>query len=308
MMDSGCRWAFVLADGVFGGSGRGCMEQEAQVWFNGVLREADRVNLSPFDHGVTVGNGIFETLIAYEGVPFAFRRHHERLMKSAAVMGLSVPTLSILQDAAGAVIAANGLEDAPARVRITVTGGPSPLGSERGTAGTTVMVAATPAPFLGDSEDVWVVPFTRNEGGALAGVKSTSYGENVVALTHAKDRGAGEAVLANTKGELCEGTGTNVFVVDGDGVVTPPLESGCLAGVTRQLVLELCEQEGIPAREESLPVEALRLASEAFLTSTTREVQPISAVDGMAMLAVPGALTARLAKAFRNLASSNVDP
>ena len=284
------------------------MEQEAQVWFNGVQREADRVSLSPFDHGVTVGNGVFETLIAYEGVPFAFRRHHERLMKSAAVMDLSVPTLPILRDAVASVLAANDLEDAPARVRITVTGGPSPLGSERGTAGTTVMVAATPAPFMGDSEDVWVVPFTRNETGALKGVKSTSYGENVVALTHAKDRGAGEAILANTKGELCEGTGTNVFVVDGDGVVTPPLECGCLAGVTRQLVLEICEREGIPAREEAMPVEALRLASEAFLTSTTREVQPISAVDGMAMLAVPGELTARLAKAFRALAEANMDP
>ncbi len=284
------------------------METESQVWFNGVLRDADRVSLSPFDHGVTVGNGVFETLISYEGTPFAFRRHHERLVRSAAVMDLSVPVIQILRNAAVAVIAANGLEEEPARVRITVTGGPSPLGSERGTAGTTVIVAATPAPFMGEAEDVWVVPFTRNENGALKGVKSTSYGENVVALTHAKDRGAGEAILANTKGDLCEGTGTNVFLVDGDGVVTPPLECGCLAGGTRELVLELCAREGIPAREEVLPVEALRLASEAFLTSTTREVQPISSVDGMAMLSVPGELTARLAKAFREMAEADVDP
>jgi branched-chain amino acid aminotransferase len=284
------------------------MESECQVWFNGVLREADRVSLSPFDHGVTVGNGVFETLIAYEGMPFAFRRHHERLVRSAAVMDLSVPVAGILRDAVEAVITANALAETPARVRVTVTGGPSPLGSERGTAGTTVMVAATPAPFMGDAEDVWVVPFTRNENGALAGVKSTSYGENVVALTHAKDRGAGEAILGNTKGDLCEGTGTNVFLVDGEGVVTPPLESGCLAGVTRALVLELCEREGIPAREETLPLEALRLAREAFLTSTTREVQPISSVDGMAMLAVPGEMTARLARAFRNLVEETMDP
>jgi branched-chain amino acid aminotransferase len=284
------------------------METEGHVWFNGVLREADRVSLSPFDHGVTVGNGVFETLIAYEGMPFAFRRHHERLTRSAAVMGLSVPVAGILRDAVEAVIGANALQETPARVRITVTGGPSPLGSERGTAGTTVMVAATPAPFMGDAEDVWVVPFTRNENGALAGVKSTSYGENVVSLSHAKDRGAGEAVLGNTKGDLCEGTGTNVFLVDEDGVVTPPLKSGCLAGVTRALVLELCEREGIPAREETLPLEALRLAREAFLTSTTREVQPISSVDGMAMLAVPGEMTERLAKAFRDLVEEDMDP
>lgn len=285
-----------------------CMETESQVWFNGALRAADRVTLSPFDHGVTVGNGVFETLIAYEGIPFAFRRHHERLMRSAAVMDLPVPVPQILRDAAISVIAANGLEEQPARVRITVTGGPSPLGSERGSAGTTVMVAASAAPFMGEAEDVWVVPFTRNENGALVGVKSTSYGENVVALTHAKDRGAGEAILGNTKGGLCEGTGTNVFVVDEDGLVTPPLESGCLAGVTRALVLELCAREGIPVREEALPLEALRRASEAFLTSTTREVQPIASVDGMAMLAVPGELTDRLRRAFREMAASDVDP
>ena len=284
------------------------MEGEPQVWFNGVLREAGRVSLSPFDHGVTVGNGVFETLIANEGIPFAFRRHHERLVRSAAVMDLSVPVLQILRDAAMAVVAANGLEDEPARVRITVTGGPSPLGSERGSAGTTVMVVATAAPFMGASEDVWVIPFTRNENGALVGVKSTSYGENVVALTHAKERGAGEAILGNTKGELCEGTGTNVFVVDEDGLVTPPLESGCLAGVTRALVLELCAREGIAVREEAMTLEGFRRAGEAFLTSTTREVQPIASVDGMAMLAVPGDLTARLQRAFRELAASEVDP
>ena len=170
------------------------------------------------------------------------------------------------------------------------------------------MVAATAAPYMGESEDVWVVPFTRNENGALVGVKSTSYGENVVAMTHAKERGAGEAILLNTKGELCEGTGTNVFVLDEDGLVTPPLESGCLAGVTRGLVLELCEKEGIPVREETVPLKRLRRTSDAFLTSMTRVVQPISSVDGMGLLSVPGEITARLQAAFRGLVETDMDP
>ncbi len=161
---------------------------------------------------------------------------------------------------------------------------------------------------MGEVGDVSVVPYTRNETGALAGLKTTSYGENVVALSFAKERGAGEAIFANTRGELCEGTGTNVFIVlDGD-LITPPLEAGCLAGVTRALVLEICEKEGIPVSEKAVPITALHQSSEAFLTSTTREVQPIGKVDGMELPNVPGEVSSRLRAAFRALAEAAVDP
>ena len=129
------------------------------------------------------------------------------------------------------------------------------------------------------------VPWPRNERGALAGLKTTSYGENVVMLAHAKARGATEAVMANIAGHLCEGTGSNVFyVVDGE-LRTPTLKSGCLAGVTRGLVLEW-----YGGREVDEPIDVVRQASEVFLASTTRDVQPVSAWDDVE-LPVPGPTT-----------------
>ena len=101
------------------------------------------------------------------------------------------------------------------------------------------------------------MPWTRNERSATAGLKTTSYAENVVALAHAKERGGIEAVFANTRGELCEGTGTNVFVVVDGELLTPPLESGCLAGITRELTLEWCRAEGLAVREQALPLSVL---------------------------------------------------
>lgn len=281
---------------------------EATVWINGSLRDAAEGGISPFDHGMTVGNGVFETMLSCAGTPFAFTRHHQRLQRSAETMGLSVGSREELRSACLEVLRANGLGECRARLRITVTGGPAPLGSERGEAGETTLVAASPTVEWGETEDVSVVPYSRNENGALAGVKTTSYGENVVALAAARAKGAGEAIFANTKGELCEGTGSNVFLVSEGLLVTPPLESGCLAGVTRALVIELCEKEGREVREKELPVSALARATEAFLTSTTREVQAIRAVDGVVLPDVPGEVTFRLRSAFRALAEGEIDP
>ncbi len=145
----------------------------------------------------------------------------------------------------------------------------------------------------GPTEDVCVVPWPRNERGAMVGVKTTSYAENVVALAHAAERGAGEALFANTAGNLCEGTGSNVFVVVDGRLLTPTLASGCLAGVTRALVLEWSD-----AQEADVPVGALAGAEEAFLTSTTRDVQPIRLVNGTALPAAPGPVTAAVMETF----------
>ncbi len=280
----------------------------ATIWINGSLRAADEGGISPFDHGITVGNGVFETMLSCAGTPFAFTRHHQRLQRSAGTMGLSVGSLEELRSASLEVLQANGLVECRARLRITVTGGPAPLGSERGEAGETTLVAASRTAEWGETEDVSVVPYSRNENGALAGVKTTSYGENVVALAAARAKGAGEAIFANTKGELCEGTGSNVFLVSEGLLITPPLTSGCLAGVTRALVIELCEKEGLVVREKAVPVSALAQADEAFLTSTTREVQPIRAVDDVTLPGVPGEVTSRIRRAFCALAGEEMDP
>ncbi len=273
----------------------------SQVWIDGVLCDEREARVSPFDHGLLTGDGVFETLKLYGGVPFAVTRHLDRLAHSCRGLGLGCPDPDRLRAAMAEVVAANGL--AEGRIRITVTGGESPLGSERGASGPLVVVAAGPLAPWPPATDVVVVPWPRNERGALAGLKTTSYGENVVALAHAKQRGAGEAIFANTAGRLCEGTGSNVFLSWEGRLVTPPLSSGCLAGVTRALLIERASAE-----ELDLPVSALADADEAFLASTTREVQPIRAVDGRVLGAAPGPLTTAAAATFAALVAETLDP
>ncbi|MGH9025049.1 MAG: aminotransferase class IV, partial [Acidimicrobiia bacterium] len=184
----------------------------------------------------------------------------------------------------------------------------APLGSERGRHGPTVIVAAAAMNAWPPVVDVATVPWTRNECSATAGIKTISYADNVRALTYAHERGGSEAVFANTAGNLCEGTGTNIFCAH-DGILrTPPLQSGCLPGVTRALVLELCARDDVPVAEADLPRDALPTADEAFLTSSTRNVQPIARVDGRQLPAAPGRLTARAADLFTELLREDLDP
>jgi len=277
-----------------------------QVCVNGELGPVDALRVSPLDHGLLVGDGVFETLRVYGGVPFAWTRHLQRLARSAAGLGLEIPEVATLRTWSEAVLAANDLTEA--RLRITITGGPAPLGSERAAVAPTVVVAASGLTPWPPTADVVTVPWPRNERGATAGLKTISYAENVRALAHAHERGASEAIFANTRGELCEATGSNVFLVEDGSLVTPPESSGCLLGVTRALVLELAEKLDIDAMETDRPLDALAAADEAFLSSTTREVQAIAHVDGAALPVAPGPLTTRLAEAFDALVALDVDP
>jgi branched-chain amino acid aminotransferase len=277
------------------------------VWWNGALAAASEVRISPFDHGLLVGDGVFETIRVYGGQPFAWRRHLDRLEHSARGLGLAVPDRAELRDAAERVLAANGLTEA--RLRITLTGGLSPLGSERGEAEPTVLLAASAADRGARATTVAMAPWARNERGATAGLKTISYAENVRALTYARERGATEALLVNTHDDLCEATGSNLFLVH-DGVVrTPPASAGCLLGVTRALVLELCPTIGFVAEEVPLLAHALDDADEAFLTSTVREVQGIAEIaDGRRFEGAPGPITRALADAFEALVARTLDP
>ena len=164
-------------------------------------------------------------------------------------------------------------------------------------------MAAAPLVPWPPTVDVVMAPWPRNERSATAGLKTISYADNVVALAHARARGAGEAVFPNSAGRLCEGTGTNIFVAIGGRLLTPPLSSGCLAGVTRELLLEA----GV-AGEEDLEASALARADEAFLTSSTREVHPIRLVDGRPLPRCPGPLTQRAADAFAAILAAGKDP
>ncbi|MGO8960871.1 MAG: aminotransferase class IV [Streptosporangiaceae bacterium] len=272
------------------------------VWINGQLRPDDEARISIFDHGLVVGDGVFETIKVVAGQPFALSRHLARLSRSAAGLGLPEPDLDAIRAGARAVI--QSTPQMPlARMRITVTAGIAPLGSERGSSGLTVIVALAAQRPAAAEVDVVVVPWPRNEHGALAGLKTISYAENVRALAYAAEQGGNEAIFANIEGNLCEGTGTNIFVVSGGRLITPPLSAGCLAGVTRTLVIEWAG-----AVEDNLPISALANAEEAFLTGTTRDVQPVRNVNGSKLAAVPGPITRKAAEVFAMRAAESPDP
>lgn len=240
-----------------------------RAWIDGALMDdptAPAIRVT--DHGFTVGDGVFEAIKVVAGEPFALDLHLERLARSAAGLGLVGVDLADVRRGVDAVLDDHHLP--LGRLRITVTGGLAPLGSGRGTHPPTVVVVAAPMDATADTTTVVTVPWPRNERGATAGLKTTSYAENVVALAEASRRGATEAIFANTAGHLCEGTGSNVFyVVDGE-LRTPTLASGCLAGVTRGLVLDW-----YGGREVDEPIEVAEQAEEVFLVSTTRDVQAV---------------------------------
>jgi branched-chain amino acid aminotransferase len=273
------------------------------VWLDGrLVARADAV-VSAFDHGLTVGDGVFETLKVTDGRPFALTRHLARLRRSLAGLGLALDRGD--HELAGAVDALLEATDATrARLRITVTGGDAPLGSGRGGGRPTVVVALGALAEVPATTEVVTVPWRRNEHSAVTGLKTTSYAENVVALARAAQAGASEALLANTAGHLCEGTGSNVFVAVGGRLLTPPLPSGCLAGITRELVLEVVPE----AEEADLPMDVLERADEVLLTSSTRDVQAVRCVDGRPLAGAPGPWAREALARFAGLAAVDHDP
>lgn len=283
------------------------------IWSNGRLRSPDEPLATGVDHGLTVGDGVFETCGVVGGQAFALSRHLRRLARSAHGLGLPAPDEDAVRAGVSAVLAAAGPD--AGRVRITLTGGPGPLGSHRFApedAHPTLIVLAGPAPRSPVARVVRV-PWVRNERSAVAGLKTTSYAENVVALAEAYRRGADEALLANTVGELCEGTGSNVFVERGGELLTPPLSSGCLAGITRELLLEWTAQAGLPVREAAageLPYTVLDEAPSGgvglLISGSVRNVAPVVALDGQDLEVGPVSAAARTL--FEARMAQDVDP
>jgi branched-chain amino acid aminotransferase len=276
-----------------------------KVWVGDrLLDDPGTPAISVLDHGLTVGDGVFETVKAVHGRPFALTRHLNRLTSSAKGLGLPEPDHDRIRRAVSTVLV--DVREPLVRIRITWTAGPAPLGSDRGDpadyAGPTLVVAVSDGVTRADTVAVATVPWPRNERSAVAGLKTTSYAENVVALADAHRRGASEAVFANTRGVLCEGTGSNIFYVLDGQVVTPTLSSGCLAGVTRALVIEWCD-----VVESDGPMEVLQQADEVFLAGTTRDVQPVHRVDERD-LGAAGPLTQQVVDTFARRAAENEDP
>lgn len=282
-----------------------------RIWVNGALREPADASVSVLDRGFTVGDGVFETVKVVGGRTFALELHLDRLERSARALGLPRPDRDLVRAACAEVLAA---EPVPlGRLRITCTSGPAPLGPSRGPAaegteaaepdGPTLVVAVGATDPSPATAAVVTVPWTRNEHSAIAGIKATSYAENVVALARAHEYGANEAVLGNTAGRLCEGTASNVFVVLGGRLLTPPLSSGCLAGITRALALRWSDAE-----EADRPLSVLQEADEVFLTGSLRDIQPVTRVDERELPGAPGPVTAALAAVFAERAAADLEP
>jgi branched-chain amino acid aminotransferase len=217
-------------------------------WINGALVPAAQAAVAADDHGLIVGDGVFETLKLECGIPFAIGRHLARLRRSATGLGIRVPyDDDQLRAAISHTVAASNLDRA--RLRLTVTAGRGPLASGRGETTSPVLLGVEPQPPPQQTSRVANAPWARNERGATTGIKTTSYAENVIALAWARQRKADEAILTNTAGRLCEGTGSNVFVVIDGRTLTPPLSAGCLAGITRALLLEV----GVAEEADLLP-------------------------------------------------------
>jgi branched-chain amino acid aminotransferase len=223
------------------------------------------------------------------------------------VFALPVPERSVISAAIAEVIEANHYHQGRYRIRVTLSGGANQLGGGRQQGD--VMVTARSADYASDSGSgsdlaklAWV-PFVINERAATAGVKSTSYADHVLAYRHALNAGADEALMFNSQGYLAEGSMSNVFVVK-DGVVqTPSLASGCLPGVTRQLVINLCADLDLPVEECQLGVQDIDNADEIFLTSSLREIQAavLLGTKARATEAVTGEVTGRLAEAYAEM-------
>jgi branched-chain amino acid aminotransferase len=278
------------------------------AWLNGETIPIEEARVGIADHGFVVGDGVFEAVLVTKGRTFALGRHLERLAHSAKELGIGIPDLSVIPEAASQLIQANGVSEAA--LRITVTPGPGLIGSPRPStpapeSHTLAMILASHAPTP-PSAKVVLCPWTRNEKGALAGLKTTSYAENVRALAWAKEHGGDEALFANTMGMVCEGTGTNLFVVIDGEVLTPPLSAGCLPGVTRALLLENME-----VTERDIPVSWLQAPGaiqEAFLTSSLRNVQALEAIGNVSLPEVPGPLTRKASEVMQRLVEENPEP
>lgn len=273
------------------------------VWVNGTLyTDPNQAKVSAVDHGIVVGDGVFEAMkVVKEGV-FATTRHLARLARSAKAMGLPEPDLKFIRAGIDEVIGARDWE--VGKVRVTYTGGEGPLGSGEAYGPSLAMVAAEAVlEPPGPTTKIVTTPWTRNTSGAMTGVKTTSYAENVRGLAYAHHRGGTEAIFVNSEGNMCEGTGSNIFFVFGDRIITPPLSAGPLAGITRGLLLEWDDN----IDEEDILPDKAKSADEVFITSSLRDVQGVAVWDDRTWDA-PGPRTRQVMDIFLERSTADLDP
>lgn len=274
------------------------------VHLDGALVRASEARISPFDRGFLRGDGVFETFRAYTGIPFGLDEHLARLANSCRLTRIPMP--NDLAHRVQQVLRANALEETDAAVRITITRGPGGPGvSPRGAGPPTVLVTAAPVTVPVETYTRGIQLMTarrlRISPEALEpAMKTTNYLVNVLARLEAEDAGADDALFLDAEGIAVETTQANLFAVFGHRLRTPPLESGCLAGVTRAAVIRLAREAGLAVDEAPLTPEALREADEVFVTGSVSEVVPVVGLDGTKLGGgKPGRITQTLHEAYR---------
>jgi branched-chain amino acid aminotransferase len=280
-----------------------------RVNINGQIFPPEEAHIAVFDHGFLYGDGVYETLRTYGGVPFLLDAHLGRLRRSASRLSIDLEKMPVDPKAELArTIRASG--NAESMIRLVITRGTGPFGYSPSLCPHPNFLAFVqefePAPESAyrDGISMAVVSVRRNPQAALdPHIKSINLLNNILAAIEAKSRGVDEGILLNLSGRVAESSMSNIFIVSAGRVLTPPVSAGILDGLTRDFLLGVCRAAGIPAAEEDLTPEDLTRAEECFLTSTTREVLPVTTIDGRAIgSGAPGPLTRRLMTLFHEKA------
>jgi branched-chain amino acid aminotransferase len=292
----------------------------ATVNVNGRVFDQEHAVVSVFDHGFLYGEGVYETLRTFNGEPFLFDRHMQRLRNSAGMLRLSVPLADEdlkrrcrdTMDAAGL----GGGPDSEAYIRILLTRGIGELSYDPGACPVPSVVVIVkpqvdPPPEAYDKGiTLALVDVVRNHPGSVNPlIKSNNLLNNALAMQEAARRGAFEGIMRNFRGELAECTTSNLFLVSGGVALTPPLTSGLLPGITRAFLFEVGAEVGIVVREAVLRDDDLLKADEVFITSTTRGVVPATRIDDRVVgNGAPGPVTRALRLAYENKAQELTSP
>jgi len=263
---------------------------------NEQLLPVSQVRLSPGQAGLLNGWGLFSTLRVYEGLVWAFERHWKRLMRDADRVQVPVThDPATVLEGIRKVIAANQVRSGCIRIYFVFNKSTAWHSSERMPA-VDLLIYSTDLPIRVGSTELTVMSHGRHAASPLAGTKVTAWLNNVWHLEQARRRGFEEALLLNERDEIAECTAANIFCVIGGTLLTPPPASGCLLGVTREVLLEIAPKAGIRTIERALALPELLSADEVFMTSTTRNVQPVRRIDEVSFPQAPGPLTERLSR------------
>jgi branched-chain amino acid aminotransferase len=282
-----------------------------QVYISGKLVPAAEATVSVFDHGLLYGDGVFEGLRSYGGKVFRLDEHVERLYDSARAIRLEIPMSR--DDMAAAInqaVAANSIEDGYIRAVVTRGAGTLGLDPNRCSNPQVIIIADSitlyPKEFYDNGLELITSSVIRNHPAALSPrIKSLNYLNNILAKIEGLKAGCVEALMLNHKGEVAECTGDNIFLVKHGRLTTPPLDAGILEGVTRNAVLEIARNAGLPVAETALTKHDVYVADECFLTGTAAEIVPVVKVDDRPIGAgKPGPITRDLTDRFHKLVRS----